>query len=182
MNGLFWVSLAGCQMTLLPLLLTDPSGLALTAASLGKVYMGMSVVQMISVPIVARFVDHVGKPHAIVLGSTLLSGSMAALPHCPTIGTAGIALATWSLGSSALSTAPVSLVSDVASNDADRSQAVALLRTSGDAGFLLGAVTMGTAADWLGGDLGLAMNGGVAVLVTATGWFMIRGSFSLPGR
>lgn len=45
MNGFYWTALAGSQMTLLPLMLTDPSGLAMTATGVGQVYMGMSAIQ-----------------------------------------------------------------------------------------------------------------------------------------
>jgi MFS family permease len=45
MNGLYWVALAGSQMTLLPLVLTDSAGLNFSATQVGQAYMGMSLVQ-----------------------------------------------------------------------------------------------------------------------------------------
>ena len=172
MNGLYWVALAGSQMTILPLLLTDPTGLALSATSVGKTYMGMSLVQVAGVPLMAKFVDRIGKPLAIVAGTSLISASMAALPFCADMYHMAAALGTWSLGSSILSTAPVSYISDV-TTDKERAQALALMRTSGDIGFLLGASGIGAVAD-LTGDLGSAMHASAGVLLTATGWFAVR--------
>jgi hypothetical protein len=39
MNAFYWVALAGSQMTLLPLILTNPDGLGMTATQVGQVYM-----------------------------------------------------------------------------------------------------------------------------------------------
>ena len=127
MNGLYWVALAGSQMTILPLMLTDPNGLALSATAVGKTYMGMSLVQVAGVPLMAKFVDRIGKPLAIVAGTSLISSSMAALPFCTDMYHMAAALGTWGLGSSILSTAPVSYISDVTS-DKERAQALALMR------------------------------------------------------
>jgi len=172
MNGLYWIALAGSQMTILPLMLTDPTGLALTATAVGKTYMGMSLVQVAGVPLMAKFVDSVGKPLAIVAGTGLITSSMAALPFCVDMYQMGGVLGVWALGSSILSTAPVSYISDV-TTDKDRAQALALMRTAGDVGFLMGASGIGAVAD-LTGDLGSAMHASAGVLLTATGWFAVR--------
>ena len=58
-------------------------------------------------------------------------------------------------------------------HDSRRSQAIALLRTAGDVGFLCGAAGAGLAADMVG-DVGLAMQGGSAVLMGATAWFGLQ--------
>ena len=70
-----------------------------------------------------------------------------------------------------LSTAPVAYVSDTV-DDGKRAQAIALLRTGGDVGFLIGAAGMGALADWTGMDG--AMQTSAGVLLTATGWFATR--------
>ena len=66
----------------------------------------------------------------------------------------------------------VAAISD-AVDDARRSQAIALLRTAGDVGYLCGAVSAGIAAD-LAGDVGLAMQGGGAILMGSTAWFGLK--------
>jgi MFS family permease len=172
MNGFYWVALAGSQMTLLPLMLTDPTGLAMSATGVGQVYMGMSAVQVFGNPILAKVVDRLGKGRAIVAGSTLIAASMGMLPYCTDMVHLAGTLGVWATGSTMLSTAPVAYISDIV-EDGKRAQAIALLRTSGDIGFLLGATGMGALADWTG-DMNVAMETSAGVLLTATGWFATR--------
>lgn len=178
MQGFYWVALAGAQMTLLPLLLTDPNGLALTATQVGQVYMGTSMVQVLGNPVFARFTDRVlGKRMGIVTGCTLISASMAGLPFCTDMISLAAVMATWATGSSFLSTAPVAYISDHVEPH-QRAQALALLRTAGDVGFLLGATGIGTLADTTG-DLNVAMSSSAGVLFTATAWFATRRHLTL---
>ncbi|VEU38592.1 unnamed protein product [Pseudo-nitzschia multistriata] len=178
-NGFYWVALAGSQMTLLPLVLTDPHGLAMTATQVGQVYMGMSFVQVFGNPLFARIVDRAGTVPGIVGGCSLISGAMFALPHATASGDLGqmaAVLGVWSAGSSLLSTAPIAHISDRV-DDARRAQAIALLRTSGDVGFLVGASTMGLLSDWTGG-LDTAMQSSAAILATATSWYCVRSAMT----
>jgi len=171
-NGFYWVAIAGAQLTLLPLMLTDPNGLAMTATDVGKVYMGMSLVQVLGNPIVARSVDKLGKVPAMIVGCTIISGSMASLPFAHDIPNLAMILGTWAAGSTLLSIAPVAYISDV-TEDENRAHAIALLRTAGDVGFLAGASAVGALADWTG-NLDIAMQSSAGVLLTATTWFGIR--------
>jgi MFS family permease len=172
MNGFYWMGLAGSQMTLLPLILTDVDGLAMSATGVGHVYMGMSLVQVLGNPVFAKAVDRVGKIPGIVGGCTLISLAMAGLPFCTDGYQMAGVLAVWATGSSLLSTSPISYISDQV-DDKRRAQAIALLRTSGDVGFLLGASSMGALADWVG-SLEVAMQSSSAILLAATSWFAIR--------
>jgi MFS family permease len=172
MHGLYWVALAGAQMTLLPLILTDVDGLAMSATQLGSVYMGMSLVQIFGNPLFARYIDRIGKAPAIVAGCTLISTAMAGLPFCQDVPQLAVALGIWSVGSSMLSTAPIAYVSDQVA-ESKRAQAFALLRTCGDVGFLVGASGTGALADWAG-SLDVAMHSSAGLLLTATGWFATR--------
>ena len=171
MNGFYWAALSGSQMTLLPLILTDLDGLAFTATQVGQVYMGMSLVQVLGNPTMAAMIDKIGKVTGIVVGCTFLSTAMFGLPYCTemneVVGTCGL----WALGSTMLSTAPVSFVSDNVS-DRKRAQAIALFRTAGDVGFLLGAISTGAVADAFTMDIAVHSNAGM--LLTATGWFTTR--------
>jgi MFS family permease len=172
MNAFYWVALAGSQMTLLPLILTNPEGLAMSATQVGQVYMGMSAVQVLGNPLLAKLVDRVGKVPGIVGGGTFISIAMVSLPFCEGMEQMAVALAMWAAGSSLLSTSPLAFISDKV-DDAKRAQAIALLRTSGDVGFLIGASSMGALADWAG-SMETAMQSSSAILVTATGWFAAR--------
>jgi MFS family permease len=172
MHGLYWVALAGAQMTLLPLILTNADGLAMSATQLGSVYMGMSLVQIFGNPLFARYIDRIGKAPAIVAGCTLISTAMAGLPFCHDMPQLAAALGIWSVGSSMLSTAPIAYVSDQVA-ESKRAQAFALLRTCGDVGFLVGASGTGALADYAG-SLDVAMHSSAGLLLTATGWFATR--------
>ena len=172
MNGFYWIALSGAQITLLPLILTEPDGMAMTATNLGQVYMGMSLVQVMGNPVMAKIVDRVGKAPGIVGGCTLISGAMATLPFCSDVYQLACVLGFWAAGSSLLSTSPLAYVSDKV-GDEKRAQAIALLRTSGDVGFLIGASSMGALADWTG-SLEMAMEASAGILLTATGWFATR--------
>lgn len=171
MNGFYWVALSGSQMTLLPLILTNPGGLAFTATQVGQVYMGMSLVQVLGNPVMAPIIDKIGKVTGIVIGCTFLSTSMFMLPYCTemneVVGTCGL----WALGSTMLSTAPVSFISDNVS-DRKRAQAIAFFHTVGDVGFLLGAMSSGAVADAF--DMDIAVHSNACLLLTATGWFTTR--------
>lgn len=177
MNVFYWFALAGSQMTLLPLLLTNPSsGLNLTASGVGQVYMTMSIVQVMSNPIMARYlVDRIGKTPAIAGGCGVIASSMTLLPlftnNWPLfMGTLGF----WALGSSMLSTAPLAYISDSVDEE-ERAQAIAMLRTSGDIGFLFGASCVGALAD-VSGSIEVAMQSSGGLLSAATLWFIARQS------
>ncbi|KAL9186705.1 hypothetical protein ACHAXT_005943 [Thalassiosira profunda] len=193
MNGFYMLSLSGTQFTLLPLILTGggvatstgtAAGLALAASAVGQLYAAMSVVQVLANPAAGRFADRVGKKPAIVVGGTLTSLAMASLPVIVSYYTGGATLSdvdwpllagtlgVWSLGGTLLATSHVAAISD-AVDDSRRSQGIALLRTAGDVGYLCGAISAGLAADFAG-DVGLAMQGGGAILFGSTLWFGLK--------
>jgi len=213
MNAIYWVALAGSQMTLLPLMLTDPNGLAMSATQgkfgrmqdrknlfdptellacsianlellsssfvlfphnvqVGQAYMGMSLIQIFGNPLFAKMVDRIGKVPGIIGGCSCTATAMLGLTFCQDYTQLGVALAVWAVGSSMLSTAPVSFVTDEAS-DSERAQALALLRTCGDVGFLAGASCIGALSDW-SGSLDVAMQASSGLLMTGTAWFTVR--------
>jgi MFS family permease len=172
LNMFYWCALSGAQMTLLPLMLTNADGMALSAGMLGQVYMGMSLVQVLGNPSVAKMIDRVGKVPSIVGGCTALSAGMFMMPFCEDTTQLAAVLAVWTLGSTALSTAPFAYLADAVPVE-KRAQALALLRTGGDVGFLLGATCTGALADWTG-DMSVAMQACSGILLTGTGWFAAR--------
>lgn len=183
-NGFYWFALAGSQMTLLPLILTDPEGLSMTATQVGQVYMGMSFVQVLGNPLFARVVDTIGTIPGIVGGCSMIGTAMFvfALPEsssvfCCTAPSSdpwqmAAVLGVWAAGSSLMSTSPIAHVTHVV-DDARRAQAIALLRTAGDVGFLVGASSMGWVSD-LVGSLETSMQSSAAILATATVWYAAR--------
>ena len=139
--------------------------------------MGMSLVQIVGNPIFAKMADVFGKVPIMITATTLIGGAMAGLPACSTTDSSSLlplvaTLGFWSVGSSMLSTAPIAYVSDRV-EEAQRAQAIALLRTCGDVGFLVGATGVGALADWTG-RLDVALQSSAALLLTATVWFAAR--------
>jgi len=171
MNGFYWVALSGAQMTLLPLILTDPNGLAMSPTGVGEIYMGMSLVQVFGNPTMAKYIDKIGKVPGIVTGCSLLSASMFTLPFCTEIEQVAATLGFWALGSTMLSTAPTAYISDHVRDD-QRAQAIALLRTAGDIGLLVGASSTGAVADMF--DMDVAVHSSASLLLLATSWFTAR--------
>ena len=130
MNGFYMLALSGTQFTLLPLLLTGggvtastgtAAGLALSASTVGQLYMWMSACQVLGNPVAGSFADRVGKNAGIVAGGALTSFGMAVVPvicayslsdatmasdvNWPLlIGSLGV----WSLGGTLLATSHVS--------------------------------------------------------------------------
>jgi len=172
MNAAYWMALAGAQMTVMPLILTDQAGLNLSATELGQVYMGMSLIQIVGNPLFARFIDQIGKAPAIVCGCTLISLPMAALPLCQDWVQLAAVCGIWASGSSMMSTAPLAYMSDKVA-ESERAQSIALLRTCGDVGFLVGASAIGALADWTG-SLDQGMQTSAGLLLSATAWFAAR--------
>lgn len=164
MNGMFWFTLSGTQMTLLPLLLVSPAvgvdvsaavtgGLSMSAAEIGASFAFMSLVSFVSAQPMAYLADKYGKVPTILGGCSLLSISMLALPltttlelslpfatGLPTYTPALVAvLLPFALSTTALNATPTALVADL-TEPASRAQALSLLRTSGDLGLLLGTL------------------------------------------
>ena len=121
MNGFYMLALSGTQFTLLPLFLTGGSaaaGLALTASTVGQLYMWMSAVQVLGNPVAGRIADRAGKAPAIVVGGILTSVAMASVPAICASGMTSVdvvdwpllagTLGVWSLGGTLLSTSHVS--------------------------------------------------------------------------
>jgi MFS family permease len=193
LNGIYWITIAGGQMTLLPLILTND--LHYTATQVGQVYMGMSMIQIFGNPIFGKLIDTIGKVPVMIGATTCIGTAMYTLPYaCSLVDPTAAALTTatttaatssmaalwplattlglWSIGSSMLSTAPLAYVSDRV-DDNKRAQAIALLRTSGDIGFLIGATGTGALADYTNSiDLTMQSNG--SLLLCATVWFALR--------
>jgi MFS family permease len=148
MNAVYWTTLAGAQMTILPLLMTTSAGY--TAVDVGHVYMGMSALQIVGNPLFAAISDQIGRLPVLLTGTALMGASLfyfdgAATATAVQLYPDGLllpALAVWSVGSSMLSTAPVAYVSDHVPAE-QRAAAIALLRTAGDVGLLVGSMGTG---------------------------------------
>ena len=146
LNGCYWIALSGTQLTLLPIHMVGPS-FNLNASDIGLSFAMMSIVSVISSYQIASFADKYGKIQIILLGSSLVAISMASLPFATTFPQLLAVLAPMSLGSTALSSVTQAHISDLTTLK-ERSQALALFRTGGDIGLLIGAIFAGIFSDF----------------------------------
>jgi MFS family permease len=165
MNGMYWTTLAGAQMTILPLLLTTSAGYS--AVDVGHVYMGMSALQIIGNPVFAAVSDRIGRLPVLLSGTTLMGGSLFYFDNAIHPEYLLPALAVWSCGSSMLSTAPIAYVSDHVPAER-RAAAIALLRTAGDVGLLVGSLGTGYLAHAT--TIPTAMSTLAGLIWTSTAW------------
>jgi len=163
-NTIYWTALAGTQMTMLPLLMVSPA-IALTPAQIGLTFACMSVTSVASSQPSAMMADKIGKRPAILTGLALMSTSMFLLPYSSSFESLLLALVPLSIGSTFLSSVPTALVGDLSSPE-NRSQALALLRTAGDVGLLVGAVSSGVISDLT--SISSTVSGNGALLCGAT--------------
>ena len=172
-NLMYWIGLSGTSLTLLPLYMVD---LHLEPAQIGLCFAFSSSVSVAASQPVAYLADKWGKEKIITTALCLLGSSMVALPLTATSFESLLAvLAPMALGSTALSAVPTALTGDIVEGP-QRSQALALLRTAGDVGLLVGAIASGLAASL--GSIGTTMEvNGALLLGSAAVWVMRRRSF-----
>jgi len=168
-NAAYRVALAGGMLTVLPLMLTNQ--FACGASEIGMVFAMQSMVSVVGTEPVTRLADHVGAARLLAPGLALMAMSFSALPLAADVWQAIPSLMAMALSNTVLLTAPTAAVANIASAS-DRAQALALLRTAGDAGLLVGGIFIGTASGFLGFNLGL--QGTSAFLMASAAWFATR--------
>jgi MFS family permease len=176
LNGLYWFTLSGTQMTLLPLVMINPHfGLQLSAYEIGGCFAFMSIISFASSQPLAYLSDKYGKVPLMLIGCTMLSGSMFSLPLLASMDSTSMdllpILLPFALGSTIMNSNPNALMANETTSES-RSQGLSLLRTSGDLGLLLGSTASGAFALMTSIESALQMNG----LVTSATiiWFTSR--------
>jgi len=168
-NLAYWVTLAGCNMTLLPLMLANQ--FSLSPAEIGTVFALQAAVSVAAAGPAAAAADRFGPHRLLAPALALCALPMVWLPLAPGIMEAAPPLAVMALGNTALASAPTALVSNLVQPES-RAHALALMRTIGDVGWLLGGVSVGGVATLFGS--GPAMHGTASFLVLVAGWFALR--------
>lgn len=140
----YWVALAGSQMTLLPLMMVGPT-LHLDGSDIGLTFTFMAITSVVFSQPVAYLADKHGKINCMIGGCALAATSMLLMPHADSLYYLLAATVPLALGSTAMSTAPAALITDMVSGK-EMANAQALLRTSGDVGLLVGALAAGQIA------------------------------------
>jgi hypothetical protein len=102
----------------------------------------------------------------------MVAGAFSLFPLASNLVEAGAILGLAGLGNALLGNAPTAHVADCAGPEG-RSKALALLRTSGDVGMLIGSGSIGILAMWLNSK-GAAMEANATLFAIVTGAFIAR--------
>mmetsp|Transcript_5974 Transcript_5974/g.8368 ORF Transcript_5974/g.8368 Transcript_5974/m.8368 type:complete len:427 (+) Transcript_5974:96-1376(+) len=165
LQGSFWFVLSGSQMTLLPLLLLSPT-LQLSSVEIGSSFAFMSLVSFAASQPSAFLADRYGKVSNVLAGCSILAVSVAALPYVSSYTSLLAALFPMAIGSTVMHSTPTALTSDLSSTR-QRSQALSLLRTSGDTGMVAGAICAGFIASVSSIEHAFLLNSSVLACSTA---------------
>eukprot|EP00301_Raphidiophrys_heterophryoidea_P003625 c11629_g1_i2.p1 GENE.c11629_g1_i2~~c11629_g1_i2.p1 ORF type:complete len:502 (-),score=113.01 c11629_g1_i2:255-1760(-) len=168
LHCVFWAATSGAQITLLPLLAVQHFDMSLS--SLGAVFALMSGVNVLCSQPVAWFSDRWGRKGALVPGALISSVSMGLLCFSTTPLQFWATVTMWGVGNSFFGSTPSAYISDI-SKDQFRAQALALLRSAGDLGLMLGATLSGVVAHACGLPITFVANAVVVASVSIFFWF-----------
>jgi len=170
-HSTFWMLFSGAVHTCLPIFLT--SELGTSATSVGTCFMLVAAVNVFGSQPAAWLSDKFGRKALIVPGGALIVAGVALLPFSSTLNEVLAALGLFAVGNCLQGGNLTAYAADISSHET-RSQALALIRTGGDFGLMLGAATVGLVADMFG--LSAAMH-----VVTAS-YGIVLASFALRAR
>lgn len=136
------------------------------------VFMGSSLVNVICAQPAAQLADRFGKPQVFLPAGFLVASSYFLFPMANNLTEAGLVLGAAAVGNAMLGSAPTAHVADNATPEA-RSKALALLRSSGDVGMLIGSSSAGILAGFLSSK-GAAMEYNAMLFGAATAVFVAR--------
>jgi len=169
LHGAYWTVSAGCMWTLMPLLASDTFGLS--ASQLGTVFIVQSGINIAGSQPAAWLSDKYGRKTTIVPACVLLAGGALLLPHATSLEQFSAVWVAWSCGATLMAAGPVSYISDV-STPAERGQALAMLRSAGDLGLMLGAGGFGAVAQLCSPHVAYTL--GAAMITGAGANFALR--------
>jgi len=174
-----WAVAAGSIYTLLPLWVTEVW--SLEPSGLGTIFAFMAVINVIGTQPAARLADKRGRKAAIVPACIIMSVSLAMMPVIAAHSLTGLlfCLATWSVGNCLIGPSPTAYVSDISSSET-RAQALGLLRTASDIGFLIGSAGAGVFAQFVSIPVTLYTLASLLAVVTVN--FSLRAKESLIKR
>ncbi len=133
--------------------------LSLTSLT-GGAYGLMAFINIIGSQPAAYVSDRFGRKKAMVPGAILVASSICLLPFATEAWELVSLLTLWGTGSCLWGSTPTAYVADL-STPQNRSQSLALLRSGGDFGLMLGAMTTGWMVDLLGMSFALQFNAGI---------------------
>ena len=137
----YWMLLVGCQFTLMPLLAAERFDA--TPSTIGSVYALTSLINIVGSQPSAWLSDKYGRKKVMLPGIALICAGVGSMALAQDIQQFYASVVLWGIGGTSLGTAPMAYVADAA-NDKNRTQALALFRSGGDLGFVLGGALAGT--------------------------------------
>jgi len=171
LNSALFFSGAGGRGTLLPILAYQTFGF--TPESLGALFSAMAVTSLLGLGPASAITDSLGRKAVIAPCVVASAGAVALMGSTsdPTMFTFASIL--WAASGGLMGTAPAAYAADI-SHRSIRGSALAIYRTCGDVGLLLGPLALGALADEVGISAALGVN---AALLTISG-----GAFHLTAR
>jgi len=143
----------------------------MNAAMMGTVFAGMSLINVVASPIAGRMADRFGSQVLLGPGSVCIAAALALMPHDGGLTGLPLPLGLWAIGNTVMGSLPSTLAT-TAGPPHLRVKAVAMLRTTGDLGFLLGGALGGAVATHT--SIGSAFVGSGAALGVAGAMYSAR--------
>ena len=163
LNSALFFSGAGGRGTLLPILAYQTFGF--TPESLGALFSAMAVTSLLGLGPASAITDAFGRK-AVIAPCVIASAASVALMGTTTDPIAFTAASIlWAAAGSLMGTAPAAYAADISPKNI-RGSALAMYRTCGDIGLLLGPLALGALADEVGIPAALGAN---AALLTLSG-------------
>ena len=157
-------------MTLLPLILTS-SKFGLSGAAVGALFAMQAAISVVGAVPAAALADRVGPSRVLAPALAISALGMVSFSLSTDFGLAAMSMGVWALGSTVLGSAPTANAANLVEADV-RPQALALMRTMGDLGLLVGASSIGAVATVVGSEA--AIQATAAMLVVAAAHYQMR--------
>ncbi|KAJ3326579.1 hypothetical protein HDU93_002380, partial [Gonapodya sp. JEL0774] len=177
-HSALWITASGCIFTLMPLLATNVMGLS--AGQLGGAFAAMSLVNVVGAQPAAMIADRYGRRSTIVPAGLILSLSALLLPFASDLAHFYGLVLVWAVGTTLNATSPTAYISDI-TNSYTRPQALALLRTAGDFGFMAGSAGCALVAEAYSYQSAMWGCAGLMFLATIQFWWKAKESLRIVG-
>eukprot|EP01064_Diplonema_japonicum_P037182 TRINITY_DN8646_c0_g1_i1.p1 TRINITY_DN8646_c0_g1~~TRINITY_DN8646_c0_g1_i1.p1 ORF type:complete len:447 (+),score=80.23 TRINITY_DN8646_c0_g1_i1:1801-3141(+) len=162
LHSVYWGVASGAMFTLLPLFAAEQFGA--TAADLGQCFTALALINLVGSQPAAWVSDRYGRKAVAVPACFIMATAAVFLPFATSREQLGLLWMAWGCGATCLGTTPTAYATDI-NEGAKRSQALALLRSAGDVGLMVGAGGIGLIAKVAGITTGFWTAGGLLMIV-----------------
>jgi DHA1 family multidrug resistance protein-like MFS transporter len=170
----YWTCSSAMSFTMLPVIATTQFGMS--GSLLGSCFTATAILQFIGSQPAAYLSDKFGRKMSLVPSAMIVGSSCIAMPLVTSMEQfIGVMLVS-ALGATFWSSSCQAYVADV-SSDENRSQALALLRSCGDLGIIMGAGLVGYIADFT--SVSISMGGFGIYLISQIAMFGVRAKESV---